>query len=140
MMRGRERGLSQLPEINVTNLVDVTVVLLIIFMITAPLMQSSLDIDVPRTQADRREIFEGLMVIINAEGELFLGNQPITMEEFRTRLDQTMEEDPSRPVYLKADQSVKYGKVVEVVGGIKEAGVTNLGLVVKPLEEKPEGK
>ncbi len=139
-MKRRERGLSQLPEINVTNLVDVTMVLLIIFMIISPLMQSSLDINVPRTQAERSEIFEGLMVVINAQGELFLGNQPITIEEFRTRIEQVMEEDPSRPVYLKADQDVRYGKVVEVVGGIKEAGVTNLGLVVKPLEAKPEGR
>ncbi len=136
-MRGRDRGLSQLPDINVTNLVDVTVVLLIIFMITAPLMQSSLDVDVPKTQAERREIFEGLMVVINAEGELFLGNQPITLEEFRARLERLMEEDPSRPVYLKADQKVSYGKVVEVIGGIKSSGVTNLGLVVKP--EEPGG-
>jgi biopolymer transport protein ExbD len=134
-MRGRDRGLSQLPDINVTNLVDVTVVLLIIFMITAPLMQSSLDVNVPRTQAERREIFEGLMVVINAEGELFLGNQPITVEAFRTRLNQLMEEDPSRPVYLKADQNVNYGRVVEIIGGIKEAGVSNLGLVVKPEEQ-----
>ena len=138
-MRGRDRGLSQLPDINVTNLVDVTVVLLIIFMITAPLMQSSLEIDVPKTQAERTEIFEGLMVIIDSEGELFLGNQPITMTGFRTRLDKLMEEDPSRPVYLKADQKVKYGRVVEVIGGIKEAGVTNLGLVVKR-EEKNMGE
>jgi len=133
-MRGRDRSLSQFSEINVTNLVDVTVVLLIIFMITAPLMQSSLDIDVPRTQAEQREIFEGLMVVINAEGDLFLGNQSITIEAFRSRLGKLMEEDPSRPVYLKADKSVRYGRVVEVVGGIKEAGVTNLGLVVKPVE------
>jgi biopolymer transport protein ExbD len=136
-MRGRDRGLSQLPDINVTNLVDVTVVLLIIFMITAPLMQSSLDVDVPKTQAERREIFEGLMVVINAEGEIFLGNQPITLEAFRARLERLMEEDPSRPVYLKADQKVRYGTVVEVIGGIKSSGVTNLGLVVKP--EEPGG-
>ncbi len=138
-MKDRDHGLSHLPDINVTNLVDVTVVLLIIFMITAPLMQSSLEIDVPKTQAERTEIFEGLMVIIDSEGELFLGNQPITMTGFRTRLDKLMEEDPSRPVYLKADQKVKYGRVVEVIGGIKEAGVTNLGLVVKP-EEKNMGE
>jgi biopolymer transport protein TolR len=137
-MRGKDRGLSQLPDINVTNLVDVTVVLLIIFMITAPLMQSSLDVDVPKTQAERREIFEGLMVVINAKGELYLGNQPITMEGFRARLDKLMAEDPTRPVYLKADQNVSYGKVVEVIGGIKAAGVTNLGLVVRP-EEKAGG-
>ncbi len=135
-MKTRERSLSQLPEINVTNLVDVTVVLLIIFMITAPLMQSSLDIDVPRTQAEQMEIFEGLMVVIDAKGDVFLGNQPVAMEVFGPRLGQLMEEDPSRPVYLKADKSVNYGRVVEVVGGIKEAGVTNLGLVVKPAEKK----
>jgi biopolymer transport protein ExbD len=135
-MKGRDHGLSHLPDINVTNLVDVTVVLLIIFMITAPLMQSSLEIDVPKTQAERTEIFEGLMVIIDSEGELFLGKQAITMTGFRTRLDKLMEEDPSRPVYLKADQKVRYGRVVEVIGGIKESGVTNLGLVVKPEEEK----
>ena len=135
-MKVGDRGLSQLPDINVTNLVDVTVVLLIIFMITAPLMQSSLEVDVPKTQAERTEIFEGLMVIINAEGELFLGNKPITMEDFRARLDKLIEEDPYRPVYLKADRKVKYGRVVEVIGGIKEAGVTNLGLIVKPEEEK----
>jgi biopolymer transport protein ExbD len=131
-MRDHQRGLAQLPEINVTNLVDVTVVLLIIFMITAPLMQSSLEVNVPRTQAERREIFEGLMVVIDAEGELYLGNQPITMETFRQRLDEMLQADPSRPVYLKADEAVRYGRVVEVVGGIKEAGVINLGLVVQP--------
>lgn len=135
-MKGRDHGLPHMPDINVTNLVDVTVVLLIIFMITAPLMQSSLEIDIPKTKAERTEIFEGLMVIINDKGELFLGNQPVTMDGFQTRLDKLMEEDPSRPVYLKADQNVEYGRVVEIIGGIKEAGVTNLGLVVKPEEEK----
>jgi biopolymer transport protein ExbD len=138
-MARQERGLAPLPEINVTNLVDVTVVLLIIFMITAPLMQSSLDINVPRTQAERREIFEGLMVVIDGEGELYLGDQPITMEAFRERLDEMLQADPSRPVYLKADEGVRYGRVVEVVGGIKEAGVTNLGLVVKPEMENEGG-
>ncbi len=138
-MKKSTHGLEQLPDINVTNLVDVTVVLLIIFMITAPLMQSSLDVDVPRTQAERREIFEGLMVVITSKGEIYLGNQPVSLSAFQSRLEKMMQEDPSRPVYLKADRKVSYGKVVRVIGGIKEAGVTNLGLVVKPEEENREG-
>jgi len=135
-MRGEDQGLSQLPDINITNLVDVTMVLLIIFMITAPMIQASLDVNVPKTQTERREIFEGVMIVVNAEGEIFLGNQPTTLEGFRTRLGQLIEEDPSRPVYLKADEAVAYARVVEVISGIKECGVTNLGLVVMPLPEK----
>ena len=124
-------------EINVTPLVDVMLVLLIIFMVTAPMMTQGLEVELPETTAKSlRQEEEPLVVTLNKEGEITLGKIKVDPVQFRQQLGAMGEEEKKRPIYLHADKNVPYGNVVTVMGDIKQAGFEKLGMVTQPEEEK----
>ena len=120
-----------LADINVTNLVDVVLVLLIIFMIAAPMLQSGIEVNLPKTSAATKELGEGILVSINKEGKIFIDDKPITLSRFANKLSQVKRAKRATIVYLRADKVVPYGLVIEVVGKIKSQGIENVGLVTE---------
>ncbi len=131
---GREPRRGPIAEINVTPLVDVVLVLLIIFMVTAPFLQGGLDIQLPKVSAQGLDMREGLALTIDPGGRIVLDKTPVKLADLAKALE--ARGAASRPVYLRADQRVPYGVVAGVIGRVRAAGVTNLGLVTEP-DERP---
>ena len=136
----RQPTFHSLSEINVANLVDVVLVLLIIFMISAPLLQSGIEVDLPQTAVKDSDFNEGMLVTLNEGGALFFSVDGrdlfINPEQFQDRLKELGDQKGYSAVYLRADKDVPYGEVVNVVGQIKKAGFTNLGLVTAQYDAK----
>ena len=127
----RKKGF--VSEINVTPFVDVMMVLLIIFMVTAPMMDSGLDVDLPQAkQVDNLPTdAEHLVLTVREDGALFLDTYQVQLEELETRLSMLVK-DKGRSLFLQADKSVPYGIVVDVMGRIKAAGIQRLGVIAMP--------
>ena len=125
---------TPMAEINVTPLVDVVLVLLIIFMVTAPFLTAGLDIQLPKVSAQGLDLREGLTLTIDPNGAIRLDQAPVTLAGLEDALNRRGA--ASRPVYVRADQHVPYGVVAQVIGRAREAGVTNIGLVTEPDERK----
>ncbi len=132
MTRERPKAMA---EINIINLVDVILVLLIIFMLTAPFIQGGIEIDLPRTRTTGRDTREGMVVTVTSQGTIFIEDVKLDMEALGPELARRYEVEPGAPVYLRADKSVDYGFVVAVISAIKAAGFVNLGLVTEPVSE-----
>jgi biopolymer transport protein TolR len=131
-MRRQRTGLQPLAAINMTNLIDVCMVLLITFMITAPMMRSGVDVALPKAESTKPQIEEGLTITLTAGGKIIVSNQTVSQSAFPKVVKGILAGNPDKPVYLKADKTVPYGLVVEVIGQLKELKVTNLGLVTEP--------
>lgn len=130
-----ERTKANLPmsEINVTPLVDVMLVLLVIFIITAPLLASSIQLDLPKTDAAKPlDTPKFVSVVIDKSSKVFLGDQPIELTDLATRLQQIAKASPETEVQLRSDETVPYGKVVEVIGIAQKAGLSRIGFVANP--------
>ena len=132
-------GQRPLSDINVTPLVDVMLVLLVIFIITAPLMASSIKLDLPRTDAGQpTDTPKFVSLAVDAAGKVFLNDQAVTTEELATRLGQAAAASRDTEVQLRADQTVPYGKVVELMGIANKAGLSRIGFVTEaPAARKP---
>ncbi len=129
--RGKSR--VALSEINVTPLVDVMLVLLIIFMVTAPMMQQGLDIDLPETAASGVPTSdEPFVLVIHKDKKLTVGSSAIAHDELRDKLKSIFSQRANKQIYLQADRTVDYGFVAEVMGEIRAAGIFNIGLVTLP--------
>jgi biopolymer transport protein ExbD/biopolymer transport protein TolR len=131
-------GRGDLPlnaEINVTSLVDVMMVLLIVFMITAPMMQGGVDVELPQAQARPLEPKEGLVVTVDRGGRIFVDETQVSYTDFRVTFPSLVTARKPTGVYLRADNGVPYGDVVRVLAIIRGAGVQNVGLVAQ--EEEP---
>jgi len=124
------RNRSVMSEINVTPLVDVMLVLLIIFMVTAPLLQQGIDVNLPQAKGKNLPPEERLSIVIKKGGEIFLNDNHISMAELTKKLTAVSKMNPN--VFLKADKDVPYGLVVEVMGEVKEAGIEKLGMITEP--------
>lgn len=132
--RSENRAMS---EINVTPMVDVILVLLIIFMVTAPMMQQGIDVDLPQTTSQPIEgQEERLIITINAKREVFINQEKVDPLLLRRRLERTAASRFNQEVLLRADRSVPYGFVVQTMAEIKNAGIEKLGMVTQPLEEQ----
>lgn len=131
-MRRQRFGLQPLATINMTNLIDVCMVLLITFMITAPMMRSGVDVALPRSESTKPQVEEGLTITLTSGGKIIVSNQTVSQSAFPKVVKGILAGNPNQPVYLKADKTVPYGLVVEVIGQLKELKVTNLGLVTEP--------
>jgi biopolymer transport protein TolR len=126
-----------MSDINVTPLVDVMLVLLIIFMVTAPMMQQGVDVDLPQTTSRPIEDQEERIVItINSKREVFINQEKVDPLLLRRRLERSTAAKLNKEVLLRADRSVPYGFVVQTMAEIKNAGIEKLGMVTEPLEER----
>ena len=123
-----------MAEINVTPLVDVVLVLLIIFMVTAPFLQGGLEVDLPKVATSGLDVREGLIVSVRRGGAIAVGERVVPSGQFEDALKRAHAGD--RPVYLKADQSVPYGEIVQLIARLRRSGVVQLGLVTQPAEEQ----
>ena len=132
MKRSRYPSIS---EINVTNLVDVTLVLLIIFMITAPLLRSGIEVKLPKSEAQDLKPHEGVVVTLTRDQQLYVNDQKVQQQQFEALLLQRYQESRKKLVLLKADEEIPYGRVIHLMDIIKRIGITNLGLIVEPGEE-----
>jgi len=125
-----------MSDINVTPFVDVMLVLLIIFMVTAPMMVQGVNVSLPETTAQPLPSeTEHLIVTIDAKGQVHISNYPVAMESLSHKLSKILEGRSDREVYLRADKNIPYGDVVKVMAEIKAAGVEKLGMVTVPIEE-----
>src|SRR5438552_17645839 len=123
---GSQRGdLPLMADVNVTSLVDVMLVLLIVFMITAPLMQGGVDVELPRAEAKPLDPREGLVVSVNRDGRIFVDQTPVSYKDFRVPFRSLVATRKPSGVYLQADTRVPYGEVVRVLAIIKGAGSQN---------------
>ena len=132
---GGLRGHGELPlnaDINVTSLVDVAFVLLIIFMITAPIMQGGVDVRLPRAQVRAIEPKEGLVVTVDSDGRIYLDQAALSYDDFRAMFPAFVRTKRPTGVYLRADGRVAYARVVQVLAVIRGAGVQDVGLVAEP--------
>jgi biopolymer transport protein ExbD len=127
---GSEHGLS--AEINVTSLVDVALTLLVIFLITAPILQGGVEVNVPRAEAASMAEPEGVMVTMTRDERLFIGDAQVPWEQFAPALTDVMSKQQSRNIYLKADEAVPYGRVLRVLGAMKGLELGTVGLVAEP--------
>lgn len=125
-----EKNRSALSEINVTPLVDVMLVLLVIFMVTAPMMKQGMDIELPKTKGTSLPNQERFTVSIKKDGVLYLNTEKMTEESLIDKLRNVSTVNPD--VYLEADKTVPYGRVAEIMAEIKAAGIEKLGLVTEP--------
>ncbi len=136
--RGKQKLVA---EINVTPLVDVMLVLLIIFMVTAPMMTQGLEIDLPKTTAKAlRQKEKPIVVSVNGKGELFLGRIKVDQDQLFSQLTHLPPEKKDQPIYLRADKDVPYGVVVAAMADIKRAGFEKLGMITLPSDDKSKSR
>ena len=125
-----------LSDINVTPFVDVMLVLLIIFMVTAPMMMQGVDVALPETSSEPLAAKkENLVITINTKNQIFISNYQVDLDYLQEKLKKILEGREDREVYLRADREIPYGFVVRVMSEIKGAGVENLGMVTEPIRE-----
>ena len=126
-------GDNSISQINVTPLVDVMLVLLVIFMVTAPILQQGVAVDVPKVAAGPLTGEEEQLVVnVTKGGKLFLNDTAMASHDLTTKLVAIARARPDRQVYVRADQTVPYGEVMAVIGSIREAGLVRVGLVTEP--------
>ena len=133
------RTQSTLADINVTPLVDVVLVLLVIFMITAPVLQSGIEVNVPKTKTVKEMTEQRVVVTIDHDQRIFLDDQPINIHELPQRLMRGSSDPTHQIIYLRADQTVPFGAFANVMDAVKQAGITNVSIVTQPLETKTAG-
>jgi biopolymer transport protein TolR len=134
----RTRGESPMSDINMTPLIDVMLVLVVIFLITAPLLASSVRLDLPRTDAaGASDAPQSVLVVIDRSGQVFVDDKPVTSAELATRLTRVAVQDPATEVQLRADRAVAYGRVVEVIGMAQKAGLGRIGFMADSRAETP---
>jgi biopolymer transport protein TolR len=130
--RRRREGLPLNSEINVVSLIDVMLLLLVIFMITAPMMQGGVDVALPKAEARPLEPKSGLVVSVDRSGAVYVDETKMTLSEFRASFRALASKRASDGVYLRGDASVPYGVVTQVLAIMRAAGVGDVGLVTDP--------
>ncbi len=129
----RTQGAQPMSEINVTPLVDVMLVLVVIFIITAPLLASSIRLDLPKAEGTQgTDAPKFVTLAIDPAGQTFLNDQPVDVVQLAARLAETAMRNPDTEIQLRADQGVPYGRVVEVMGVAHKAGLNRIGFVAEP--------
>jgi biopolymer transport protein ExbD/biopolymer transport protein TolR len=130
-VRGKTQ--SALSDINITPLVDVVLVLLLIFMITAPVLQSGVEVAVPHTRTVNQLTEEHLVVTIDKDQNVYLQDKPVNIHDL-TALLESNSANQKKVIYLRADQKVPFGAFASVMDAVKQAGITNISIVTQPLQ------
>ena len=125
---------TSLSEINVTPFVDVVLVLLIIFMVTAPVLQSGIEVNVPKTKVVKQISEERLVISITKGQEVYLNNDHVKLDELGDMLKQKIRDPRGQAVYVRADQDVAFGAFATVMSTVKAAGITNISIVTEPIQ------
>ena len=129
----RTSGPQPMSEINMTPLIDVMLVLVVIFIITAPLLASSIKLELPKTDAAKpNEAPKFVLLVVDKTGQAFLNDKPLATAELAKQLVQTAQQNPDTELQLRADEAVPYGRVVEVMGVAQKAGLNRIGFVAEP--------
>lgn len=133
---GSRKGRATLSEINVTPLVDVMLVLLIMFMVTTPLMQQGIEVDLPKTSSSGVDLNEEpFVLVINADQRMTIAKAKIAMTDLRPKLKAIFANKKNKQVYIQADRKVDYGFVAEAMAEVRAAGILNIGLVTMPKDQ-----
>jgi biopolymer transport protein TolR len=135
MKSGRKTAMS---EINVTPLVDVMLVLLIIFMVTAPMLQEGVSVDLPEAKASpltKKPESKEIVISVSGTGNVFVNEVPVHENQLPEKIGDLTKDQPTRDVFLRADKTVPYGTVVRIMGALRNAGIANLGMITTPQEE-----
>ena len=141
MRRPKKRTYGAMADINIANLVDVVLVLLIIFMISAPLLQSGIEVELPKTRAAViEEEVEGIVITIDARGGIYINDIWSRLENFEADLEEEMSIKGTSSVYLRGDSAVTYGIAIGVISRLKEMGIEEIGLVTAKIEESSKNK
>lgn len=131
------RGKSPIANINVTPFVDVMLVLLVIFMVTAPIIQQGVEVNLPQAKASPVEDQEDpLIVTISRDGQVYLNDNEMDPAELRSKLEAIGRLNARKAVYLRADREVRYGSVIAAIGEIKAAGIERLGMIAAPIADR----
>ena len=125
---------TSLSDINMVPFIDVVLVLLIIFMITAPILQSGIEVDVPKTHTVKEITEQHLVVTIDKNQRIYLGNDPINIHQLAAKIKQLKE--PQDAVFLRADETIPFGTFAKVVDTLRVAGINNISIVTQPLTER----
>ncbi|OGD18148.1 MAG: protein TolR [Candidatus Aminicenantes bacterium RBG_16_63_14] len=137
--RRRQVG-THLSEINVTPFVDVMLVLLVIFMVTAPMMQSGIGINLPQAETDSKPAEEGLTLTVTKDQYVHIGDSTININLLERRLTEYFYNKPKKVVYLQADKDLPFGFVVRVFDITKKAGIELVGVITEPIDVKDKKK
>lgn len=127
---------SSLADINITPLVDVVLVLLVIFMITAPVLQSGIEVNIPKTRTVKEITEQRLVVTIDRDQQVFLGDSPVNVHDLGQKLRDASGANTKKVIYLRADERVPFGAFASVMDAVKQAGITNISIVTRPIDEK----
>lgn len=130
------RTQTSMADINVTPFVDVVLVLLIIFMITAPVLQSGIEVSVPKTKTVKEITEERLVISIDRQQRVFLGSDPINLNDIAPALRAKLKDPERMQIYLRSDENVPFGAFATVMDAVKQAGITNVSIVTEPLQTK----
>jgi biopolymer transport protein TolR len=128
---------TALAEINITPLVDVVLVLLVIFMLTAPVLQSGIEVAVPKTKTVKEITEQRQVVVINRDQEVFLDDKPVNLADLPSRLARRGVDPAHQVIYVEADERVPFGAFASVMDAVKQAGITNISIVTQPIQNRP---
>ena len=133
------RTQTSLSDINITPMVDVVLVLLVMFMVTAPILQSGIDVAVPKTKTVKEITEERLVISIDKQQRVYLGNDPINVNQIPEKLREKIRDPRGQAIFLRADENVPFGAFATVMDAVKQSGITNVSIVTQPLNEKNVG-
>lgn len=134
MKKRRLRRQRIMSELNITNLVDVTFALLIIFMITAPMMTQGVQVDLPRAESENVEVTRSIQVSVTGRNEIYIDQERVSILTFKKKFGEIYGGRTEVPVFLNADKQVPYGLVIRVISDIQNSGVVKLGFLTQPLD------
>ena len=130
------RTQSSLADINITPFVDVVLVLLIIFMVTAPILQSGIEVDVPKTKTVKEITEERVVITIDKSQRVYLGNDPVNINEIGEKLRAKFRDPRGQSIFIRSDENVPFGAFATVMDAVKSSGITNVSIVTQPISTK----